>query len=664
MINSLSLPVDIAWKPLAISRDMYARSFEKDLPVKWRSSLAVYYYEPPVDPENPESDEITTYLKVVASITGFQHQGIEIDRDVFPEGSVGDMISYKAVANYEGLAQNYFPAFSALLQVAVFPPADELWETIDYPHLVDFEPKKREIVELVSETGEALTQSGANVNVRKGTTTTDTTEKANIDHGGSFGLNITSPYGGIGVSGSESYEKGTRSRTAKETVDVVTIDAAREKRESLSHTTQLSQLYHVLDSYHSGTNRALFFLNARPHIVQSPYTFVKGPRQLEGIQEFFLVMRRPSRMKNFCVKAILETGHLLESTTTETVGETSYTESTIAQSFSTSSSGKWIVNIPPGYILDESKGGGDKTFKIKDPFDPWGTRTRDLKVTLPRGIDYELEVTGQGTEAPTITFSGNQVYIEASAGVLYPAPPKSPPPRPLSLWLKIIVYVKSEKPTSTPRTITTNHVDFFISARRVSGCTGPSRVRDDELDLDPTIEPYIIYEKEMHDEINDLLLLSNQTGKEAVLAANAVNRHLRNEVISSFRSTRRYEPGQVDLVHTRFGLRRLMTDIGQEADEILPDSLSSIAIPKNLENIRTKIKQASKDLTVGKALQLTPEELAQYLDITPIESRYLITHILGVRYENNEEDTSSQKEVSNTNPSHRLTKKEKKEKKK
>ena len=34
----------------------------------------------------------------------------------------------------------------------------------------------------------------------------------------------------------------------------------------------------------------------RPHIVESEKTFVNGPRELEGIQEIFLVVMRPRRI--------------------------------------------------------------------------------------------------------------------------------------------------------------------------------------------------------------------------------------------------------------------------------------------------------------------------------------------------------------------------------
>src|SRR5262249_25001338 len=144
---------------------------------------------------------------------------------------------------------------------------------------------------------------------------------------------------GAGVSVSHQQEVGTRSTLGTEAVNLVTTEASREKRESFSHTTNLSQLYHVLDSYHAGTNRAIFFLNARPHMVDSPFTFVNGPRQVEGIQEFFLVTRRPKEMKQLRVLATLETGHLHTSTSTTTTGSTTYDQQQLSQTFTLQAQG-------------------------------------------------------------------------------------------------------------------------------------------------------------------------------------------------------------------------------------------------------------------------------------------------------------------------------------
>ncbi len=70
-------------------------------------------------------------------------------------------------------------------------------------------------------------------------------------------------------------------------------------------------MYHLLDSYHLGTNRAVFFVQPRPHVLEEPSGFVRGPRPVEGIQEFFLVVSQPEDADDFCVSARLDTSHLV-----------------------------------------------------------------------------------------------------------------------------------------------------------------------------------------------------------------------------------------------------------------------------------------------------------------------------------------------------------------
>ena len=334
-LNLLALPVDIPWRLVATSEDMYTSIGDAAFPPKWRSSVGVYTYEPVPEPDEPaDPNEITTYVKVMVSVTGYQPDGKELDANVL-RGVYGTAV----IENFEEVTGKYFPAYSALLQVAVYPQGPGEWSKLQYPYFADFEPKKRELIELVTETGESLTQSGTDVNVRKGTTSIDKTEQMNIDKGGSFGMQVSTPYGGGGFSTSHQQEVGERGTLGTEAVSVVSTDASREKRESYSHQTNLSQLYHLLDSYHAATNRAVFFLNGRPHQKDSPYTFVNGPRYLEGVQEFFLVVRRPKTMEGFCVKAILETAHLRETETSQTTGETTYGQGELTQSFTLHANG-------------------------------------------------------------------------------------------------------------------------------------------------------------------------------------------------------------------------------------------------------------------------------------------------------------------------------------
>lgn len=309
-INSLSLPVDIPWKRLCVSEDMIdKRVCDHAVPPQWRSSIAVFSYEPPEDYQNHEG-MVVSYLKVVCTITGYS-PGFGFE-EVGLSGSWEDFNIYD---EFQSAPFGYYGCHGAILEVHVGPVNEnEDTPASQYPYFAAFEPKKRELYELVSETGESLSRSLEDVSVGKGETTTLNNEyhDMNLGGGGSYGssLNIGGMGGSANQAGNVSMQKGTRNMTGLEHTDIRTTDRAREIRESYSHTTQLTQMYHQLLSYHLGTNRAIFVLNPRPHIVQSEKTFVSGPRLLEGIQEFFLVVMRPKEMKNICVEAYLETAHL------------------------------------------------------------------------------------------------------------------------------------------------------------------------------------------------------------------------------------------------------------------------------------------------------------------------------------------------------------------
>ena len=154
-----------------------------------------------------------------------------------------------------------------------------------------------------------MSRSLDNLNVRKGSTTTGTHEVLDILNGVSASAQGLSFGGSLSVQG----QWGTRDINQQEYSDVRTTDQSREQRENFSHTTQLTQMYQQLNSYHLGTNRAVFFVLPRPHIIDdkdTPLTFINGPRRLEGIQEFFLVVVRPKETKQICVEAYLETAHV------------------------------------------------------------------------------------------------------------------------------------------------------------------------------------------------------------------------------------------------------------------------------------------------------------------------------------------------------------------
>src|SRR6476469_1323210 len=77
----LTLPIDIPWRRKCVSPDMLDQHIcDPKSPYKWRSSIAIFEYEPEEENQTYEGMRIT-YLKVSCSITGYQENPKEIGID-------------------------------------------------------------------------------------------------------------------------------------------------------------------------------------------------------------------------------------------------------------------------------------------------------------------------------------------------------------------------------------------------------------------------------------------------------------------------------------------------------------------------------------------------------------------------------------------------------
>lgn len=323
----LNLPTDIPWERICVTEDMIDRVVcDERLPSKWQSSLAVFKYVPEDECQLLPNYNIT-YLKVTATITGYQPLDKEIQGNIDWHG-----VNVSTIPGLKDLLNSYNPCHGAILQVVVGPPptpqqkppithhVEEPQIDIplkDYPFFLDFEPKKRELYELATDTKEKQSRSIESLNITKSGGSTQSMEVLDVDMGGSVGFGMQGSYagtgGGFNVSSSSQGQWGTKRLNAEESMSSRSTDVGQEKRESFSFSTQLSQMYHLLDSYHLGTNRVVFFIQPRPHVLEEPTGFVRGPRPVEGIQEFFMIVAHSKEQKDFCVSLRLDTSHLTKT---------------------------------------------------------------------------------------------------------------------------------------------------------------------------------------------------------------------------------------------------------------------------------------------------------------------------------------------------------------
>jgi len=180
----------------------------------------------------------------------------------------------------------------------------------DYPTIIDFEPKTRDLYQTSTDQGEVLSGSKSGV-----TTGKSLSNSSSLEMGMSAAANVAANIGVLSVGASQSLT-GSWGETSGDT-STTTADLSRERRETQGTTTNITQQYNILTGYHAGTNRAAFLMLPRPHTLQATdyRTFVRGLRMIEGIQEFFLVVSQPTTTPGICVEASLETGHFPETVT-------------------------------------------------------------------------------------------------------------------------------------------------------------------------------------------------------------------------------------------------------------------------------------------------------------------------------------------------------------
>lgn len=389
---------DIRWHLLAVSRDMMDTSHgNAHFPFAWRSSLAIYGAVPPPE-EQIVCAQQTLYLKITVTITGYQPSKEETEQGYvqFPEVPIEEM---------DRILKEYFACYGAFLQVGVFPRLADT-PLNSYPHIVDFEPKVRDLYQTATENGEILSASKSGVKTDRSFSRTEDSETGlDLSAALKFPLGKDEKGGTGEVGGKLSHKWG---ETDKDTWQV-TADAARERRETTGIKTEISQMYNLLAGYHAGTNRAAFLMLPRPHILQPTdhRTFVQGLRVIEGVQDFFLIVQHPADMQGLCVDISLDTGHFPEHVNIqepeeiyEETSEDFWVEAYAAPT-GAFTSGKRVpfqksVPAPASWVVDRRKGDPGHP-GVGELDDQSNSRARDTLRDYDYGVQNDTTVSVSGS---------------------------------------------------------------------------------------------------------------------------------------------------------------------------------------------------------------------------------------------------------------------------
>ncbi len=600
-LSALSLPIDIPWRRVCVSADMLDRTFcDRKFPYRWRSSVAAFIYEPPADEQQYE-DQVIAYLKVVSTITGFQPDPEEVGlKDRRIDSYWNDPA---VIENYKNIVAQYYPCFGAILEVAVAPGREQRdIPAYQYPYFLDFDPKKRELYEVVTDTGESMSRSLDDVNVRKGMTTSNAREV--VDLFGGVSANFS--YGGAGGGISPQGQVGHRDMSQDDYTNVRTTDSAREARETYSHTTQLTQMYHQLDSYHLGTNRSVFFMLPRPHVVQSAITFANGPRQLEGVQEFFFVIARPKHVDKVCIEAYLETAHVAsepqftyeQSTGTQTLHiDKKVTEDRDCfdcfgdDSYAEIGADSAVYNPPDGWEIDLDKNGGYQITSVS------GANIVSAGVTE---IDRYHAIVAGSVMAKFIDKTW-PVGNEFQAG---------------SLDLTVTIYIRKKVPD-----ITGYSQNLWLTGRGICCC--------DEQDpaIDRHLRDSVTYESTL---FSDVHVAVGGGSKIEAHDANNLRGSIATELRRSVNHPARYERGTTQFLDTAF-LGRTMSRLLRKTDH--PDNNALSEIDGIAGSVAKKIAHVAPLVSRGRLLTMPRNEIVDRFALTPDEALEVRRAALGLTAE-------------------------------
>ena len=615
----LNLPVDIPWKRIAVSQDMIDTNIcDGAFPARWRSSLAIFEYQPDAESQTYD-DLIISYVKVVCTITGYQERGEdgaykEIGTNNQRPGLTGYWKEQDGIENYNEILEKYYPCYGAVLEVA-FGPEDKTLPWTKFPYIMDFEPKKRELYELVSETGESLSRTLNTVSIGKNNTTTQSNEVLDIDKGFSVGGQVQGGGYGIGGNYAKQGEWGTKNVNQNQEQSIKNTETSQEKRESQSHTTQLTQMYHQLDSYHLGTNRAVFFIQPRPHTVETEHTFVNGPRNIEGIQEFMLVVARPKEVEKICVEALLETGHIGNKINTIVNSNVDrkqipWGERFDAEDFSNEHPQTFTWKVEEKYSGYKIIEVGAITWQDAQSSDTGDRLSTAELLPIPPYISTQNEdfVEVKGTARGKRWYTGIAEQNAHDVNAHFP--------------FQVTITIAKKAEETTYQSVKT----LFLTSRGICSCEPKIPVK--ELTI-----PSLSYEKPIKysylnkfTEENTKYVNPEVAYSMSIKDANILRDKISNMVISSRNDFKnRYEKGKItSIAETRFASETLSNILGK-AGEMKVSEMSNIS-----EKVAEKINAFFPNLTVSQVLEMHPDMQKDLFDLTTHEVSSLRISLSGL----------------------------------
>jgi hypothetical protein len=305
-VPEFPIPRDIPWK---LANTTLLRSDDQDPPGS-QSTISLFYHEPSVESLATDyPNEQVIYLRATVSICPAKLPSDPTD------SSTEDV-----PLDYRDYLDGLSGVWHALFDVSVRPPESHGPDVVGRPGGYDpmrpyfhaVAPVSRELVQTGVVGNDHAQGSSDTVGVGKSATQLDE-QIFTVAHSSSGGKSLD--LGVFGASSSSTTTGVYTDRTLNEVVDTTSREASQERRELLSHHTDIKNVLSLLTTAHVGTPYIRFSLWPQPISLLGLdpgdpnlwYAELLRRRSsgLEGIQEFFLVLVVP-KGHSFCIRASLK----------------------------------------------------------------------------------------------------------------------------------------------------------------------------------------------------------------------------------------------------------------------------------------------------------------------------------------------------------------------
>ena len=287
--SPVEIPTEIPWQLAATTQPLGPNTLGQDT-----ATISLFSFVPTLENlDNDYPDDRLIYLKFTVSISPMSF-------DFFP--TPGDPLNL--------FSTDTFPIWRLLFDVRISP--EPYVEGGIKPYFLAASPTRRNMIETgvvgqEASEGEskslAIGKSGSQLHEGFSSTIDTTTNSAGV----------SSPFGGGSVSETSTTVGG--SRDVVQHIDTTQREASTERKELVSHMTNVVNVLSLLGAFNVGSPYLRFSLWPRPlrPLTIDPadpnlwYAELLRRRSsgLEGIQEFFAVAVIPRTMEGFCIEAQL-----------------------------------------------------------------------------------------------------------------------------------------------------------------------------------------------------------------------------------------------------------------------------------------------------------------------------------------------------------------------